>query len=80
MECNKFVTFHILASKCTGCGECIDSCKDEAILGKNKFVHVIVEDDCTQCGKCLSSCEEGAIIKAGATKPKCPTKPIPCKK
>ncbi len=80
MECNKFVTFHILASKCTGCGECIDSCKDEAIIGKNKFVHVIVEDDCTQCGKCLSSCEEGAIVKAGATKPKCPTKPIPCKK
>lgn len=79
MECNKFVTFHILVSKCIGCEECIDSCKEEAILGKKRFVHVIEEDNCTQCGKCINACKEGAIIRAGLTKPKCPTKPIPCK-
>ena len=34
--CKKFVTYHILADKCTGCGDCMDECEDEAILGKKK--------------------------------------------
>ncbi len=80
MECSKFLTFHILASKCVGCTECIEACEDEAILGKKKFVHVIDQDECTQCGDCVESCDEGAIVMAGPVKPKCPSKPIPCKK
>lgn len=78
--CKKFMTVHILAGKCIGCGECLDVCEDDAILGKNKFVHVIDQDECTLCGKCFEVCEEGAIVWAGAEKPKCPKKPIPCKK
>lgn len=78
--CRKFMTYHILASKCIGCGECMDVCEDDAILGKKKFVHVIDLDECTQCGKCLKACDEEAIVMAGAVKPKCPKKPIPCKK
>lgn len=78
--CKKFMTVHILASKCTGCGNCMDVCEDDAILGKNKFVHVIDQDECTNCGKCMEACDEGAIVMAGAVKPRCPTKPIPCKK
>ena len=58
----------------------VDVCEDDAILGKNKFVHVIDQDECTLCGKCFEACEEGAIVWAGAEKPKCPKKPIPCKK
>ena len=80
MACGKFVTYHILASKCVGCTECIDSCEDEAILGKKKFVHVIDQDECTQCGACVESCDEEAIVMAGAVKPKCPPKPIPCRR
>ena len=78
--CKKFVTYHILADKCTGCGDCLDECEDDAILGKNKFIHVIVQDECTKCGKCAEVCEEDAIVTAGAVKPRCPVKPIPCKR
>ncbi|MCR5777931.1 MAG: 4Fe-4S binding protein [Lachnospiraceae bacterium] len=78
--CKKFMTYHILASKCIGCGECMDACEDEAILGKKKFVHVIDLNECTLCGKCMDACDEDAIVMAGAKKPKCPAKPIPCKR
>lgn len=77
--CSKFVTYHILSDKCTGCNECQDECGDDAILGKKRFIHVIDQDECTQCGACVKACDEGAIVKAGAIKPKCPTKPMPYK-
>lgn len=77
--CRKFMTYHILADKCIGCGDCLDECEEEAILGKNKFVHVIMQDECVQCGACLEACEEGAVVRAGTMKPRCPKKPIPCK-
>ena len=78
--CKKFVTYHILADKCTGCGDCLDECEEDAILGKKKFVHVIVQEDCIQCGKCMDACDEDAIVTAGTVKPRCPKKPIPCKR
>lgn len=78
--CRAFQTYHILASKCIGCGMCLEACEDDAILGKPKFVHVVVQKNCTQCNRCLEVCPEGAIITAGAEKPKTPPKPIPCKR
>ena len=78
--CKRFITYHILADLCIGCGDCIDECEDDAIAGKKKFVHVIDQDECTQCGKCKEACEEDAIVIAGAVKPRCPAKPIPCKR
>lgn len=78
--CSKFLTYHILADRCTGCTDCLDVCDDEAILGKKRFIHVIDQDECSQCGECLSVCEKDAIIKAGVVKPRCPKKPLPCKK
>jgi len=77
--CSKFVTYHILADKCTGCTDCMDACEDDAIQGKKRFIHVIDQDECTQCGACMEACEEEAIVKAGANKPRCPQRPIPCK-
>lgn len=74
------MTYHILADKCNGCEECLDVCEDDAILGKKRFVHVIVQDECIQCEKCMEACEEDAIVQAGAVKPRCPKKPIPCKR
>lgn len=79
-SCRAFQTYHILVSKCTGCGACLKACEDDAILGKPKFVHVIVQKNCVQCNKCLEACPEGAIVTAGADKPKTPPKPIPCKR
>ena len=78
--CKKFMTYHILADRCNGCGDCMDACEEDAVLGKKRFVHVIVQDECIQCGKCLETCEEDAIVCAGAVKPRCPKKPVPCKK
>ncbi len=78
--CKKFVTYHILQDKCIGCGDCMDACEDEAILGKRRFVHVIDQKACSQCGECLDSCSEGAIVMAGAEKPRCPARPVPVRK
>lgn len=77
--CSKFVTYHILADKCIGCTDCIDACDDDAIKGKKRFIHVIDQEECTQCGACVEACDEEAIVKAGAIKPRCPQRPIPCK-
>jgi NADH-quinone oxidoreductase subunit F len=78
--CPAFQTYHILVSKCTGCGKCLKACDDKAILGKAKFVHVINQRSCTQCGACLEACPEGAVVRAGAKKPKTPPKPIPVRR
>ena len=74
MVCKKYLSYHILGSKCIGCGECMDVCEEDAITGKSKFIHMIDDYDCTRCGKCLEVCEEGAIVTAGAIKPKTPEK------
>ena len=78
--CPAFKTFHVLVSKCTGCGKCLKACDDKAIMGKARFVHVINQRTCTQCGACLEACPEGAIVRAGAKKPKTPPKPIPVRR
>lgn len=78
--CSKFLTYHILPDKCTGCNECVDSCEEEAILGRKRFIHVIDQEECIQCGACMEACGEEAIVKAGSLKPRCPKKPLPCKK
>ena len=78
--CKAFQTYHILVSKCTGCGKCLKACDNDAILGKPKFVHVIVQKNCVQCNKCLEACPEGAVVTAGVNKPKTPPKPIPVRR
>ena len=78
--CAAFKTFHVLVSRCNGCGKCVKACDDGAILGKARFVHVINQRKCTQCGQCLKACPEKAIVRAGAKKPKTPPKPIPVRK
>ena len=78
--CKKFMTYHILADQCNGCGDCMDECEEDAIQGKARFVHIIVQDECTQCGACLKVCDEDAIVRAGLVKPKCPRKPVPCRR
>jgi NADH-quinone oxidoreductase subunit F len=78
--CPAFQTYHILVSKCTGCGKCLKACDDKAIMGKAKFVHVIDQRKCSGCDRCRSICPTHAIVRAGAKKPKCPPRPIPVKR
>jgi len=40
---------------CTGCGTCVEYCRENAIAIKNG-VSVLREDRCVQCGVCVRSC------------------------
>jgi|WetSurMetagenome_2_1015567.scaffolds.fasta_scaffold23571_2 NADH-quinone oxidoreductase subunit F len=79
LACDKYVTFHILPDLCDGCGECVDACPEDAIVGGRKKIHIIDQDSCEKCGKCLEVCNDlqKAIVKAGSIKPKTPKRPIP---
>ena len=70
--CRTYVTYHILGSKCIGCGDCADECDEDAIEGKKGFIYMIDNDECVKCGACMDACEEGAIVMAGAVKPRTP--------
>ncbi len=65
--------YYIDPDECIGCGECIDACPEEAIEGKDGFIHMIDQDLCEQCGKCVSACDEGCI-KTATKLPKLPKK------
>lgn len=74
MVCEKYLTYIIQPNLCTGCGECMDICQEDAIEGKPRYIHMIDEFECSRCGKCVNACEENAIILVGANKPKLPMK------
>jgi dissimilatory sulfite reductase (desulfoviridin) alpha/beta subunit len=40
---------------CTGCGSCVQYCKEKAVRVKNG-VSVLDDDKCVQCGVCVRSC------------------------
>lgn len=75
--CDRFISYHILPKLCVACNECQDSCQYDAILGKERFIHVIDQKECVQCGDCLDACSYDAIVRAGAEKPRGPRRPIP---
>ena len=49
-------------SKCTGCKECVNHCRFNALCIVNKKVMVFPEV-CHSCGLCMKVCETGAISK-----------------
>lgn len=64
----------IMPDLCVGCGDCIDECPEDAIEGKDKFIHMIDQDMCEQCGKCVGACDEEAIVAVTGKLPKLPKK------
>lgn len=44
-----------LEGQCTGCGSCVEYCKEKAIVIKNG-ISVLDENKCYQCGVCVRSC------------------------
>lgn len=62
--CAAFSEYVIDPALCTGCGDCLDECPEDAIEGKPGFIHMIDPVMCTKCGKCVSKCPEGAIVIA----------------
>jgi dissimilatory sulfite reductase (desulfoviridin) alpha/beta subunit len=43
------------AGLCTGCGTCVEYCKEKAIIIKNG-ISVLDHAKCVQCGVCIRSC------------------------
>ena len=70
--CAAFSHLYIDPQACTGCGDCLDVCPVDAILGKPGYIHMIEDLDCTRCGKCVDVCEENAILRASGKLPKLP--------
>ncbi len=64
----------ILPDMCSGCGDCIDECPEDAIEGKDGFIHMIDQDLCEHCGKCVKACPEDAITAVTGKLPKLPKK------
>ncbi|HBH62773.1 MAG TPA: hypothetical protein DDX85_13760 [Nitrospiraceae bacterium] len=67
-ECLSHVKYIIIPEKCTMCGDCLDACKDNAILGEKKKPYLsgytpfeIVQKRCTKCGECMNVCKYGAV-------------------
>jgi electron transfer flavoprotein alpha subunit len=46
--------------KCTGCGECVESCPSEALKVVGDKI-AVTEDDCSECGACVDTCAQGAL-------------------
>jgi NADH-quinone oxidoreductase subunit F len=72
-KCSGFLSYLIDPALCTSCGECLDTCPEEAIEGEDGFIHMIDEKLCVKCGKCVPACPEGAI-KFGGERIKVPKK------
>jgi len=79
LVCKKYITYHILGEKCTGCGRCAAICPADAILGEEGIIHIVDQHDCIKCGKCIEVCPEeySAVVKAGLIKPRTPRELIP---
>lgn len=67
-ECANYVKYLIIPGKCTMCGDCLDACSDNAIIGEKKKTYLsgylpfeIVQKRCTKCGECIKVCKDGAI-------------------
>lgn len=49
-------------SWCIGCTLCIKACPTDAIVGANKRMHTVIEDECTGCELCLPVCPVDCIV------------------
>jgi electron transfer flavoprotein alpha subunit len=51
----------VITEKCSGCGQCVDSCPFTAIIlqGDKAFIN----EYCNACSSCMNVCPEGAIVE-----------------
>jgi ferredoxin len=70
-ECKPLMTYRVIPDKCESCGDCMDACLDDAVIGekkKGRFIgflpYEIVEVRCTRCNRCIEACRYAAIETA----------------
>ncbi|MDF1645648.1 MAG: RnfABCDGE type electron transport complex subunit B [Legionellaceae bacterium] len=51
----------IREADCIGCTKCIPACPVDAIIGRNKHMHNVLEHECTGCGLCIEPCPVDCI-------------------
>ncbi|TET36312.1 MAG: NADH-quinone oxidoreductase subunit NuoF [Planctomycetota bacterium] len=61
--CGGMYSFEILEDLCNGCGVCRKVCPSDAIEGKKKVPHKIIQEKCIKCGACFDKCKFESIIK-----------------
>jgi len=61
--CKDLLSYKINPDKCKGCTLCARTCPNDAITGKVKEVHMIIQDKCIKCGACMQKCRFDAIYK-----------------
>ncbi|UCF06616.1 MAG: 4Fe-4S binding protein [bacterium] len=55
------VTLELDASKCTGCGNCIEVCPHAVFEIFEKKARIVDRDACMECGACAMNCAPGAL-------------------
>ena len=59
--CKELITFTIDPDACTGCLVCKKRCPQDAIIGKKKEPHSIIQEKCIQCGICEDVCKFDSV-------------------
>ncbi len=59
----KDLVSHAINNLCNGCHACVKPCPTDAIIGKPKELHLVVQEKCIQCGACYQICQYDAISR-----------------
>ena len=49
-------------SICIGCTKCIQVCPTDAIIGRSKYMHTILDSECNGCDLCIPACPVDCIF------------------
>ncbi len=55
--------------ECIGCTKCIQVCPVDAIIGKAKMMHTVINTDCNGCELCIPACPVDCIDMVALTEP-----------
>lgn len=54
-------TVRIDEDACIGCTKCIQACPVDAIMGRSKHMHTVIQSECSGCELCIAPCPVDCI-------------------